>query len=143
MKTTKQRVEQSCIKHPDWTDARRADALNLTVSVIRQFKTAGLPTIVTGKPTITASGKTIGKSVAEFRAQYDKSFIVPRRVNECLKRMGTTWEYEVNFAQAAGVSTADLSNFRDQYADHIVNLKEGRRIWAGTRKLAETLRSMI
>jgi hypothetical protein len=85
-----------------------------------------------------------GRSLAEFRAAYDKSTIVPGRVKAAIKALGAGgWEYEVQFARNAGVSLADLAAFRDEFASHIVQLKEGRRAWAGSAKAAQQMREML
>jgi hypothetical protein len=95
------------------------------------------------KSTGSASAQKTGKSLADFRQQYDKDFIIPTRVKAALKELGGGWEYEVQFAKVAGVSLADLGNYRDQFIDHVVTLKESRRVWAGTVQMAETMRGMI
>jgi hypothetical protein len=84
-----------------------------------------------------------GRSVAEFRSVYDKSYIVPRKVRAALKALAGGWEYEVAFAKLAGVSLVDLGNVRDEFADHIITLRESRRVWAGTVATAKQLRSML
>lgn len=85
-----------------------------------------------------------GRSLAEFRALYDKDYIVPRKVKAALKELSDGWEYEVQFAKDAGVSLADLSAYREQFADHVVQIgRESRRVWAGTVGLARELRESI
>lgn len=83
-----------------------------------------------------------GKSLAEFRASHDKSFIVPQKIREGLKRLGGGWDYEVNFLKLAGLSTTDLANHRDAFADHIVLVDRTKRVWCGTKELASKLREM-
>lgn len=85
------------------------------------------------------------KTLADFRAQYDKSFIVPARVRDALKVLGASgWEYEIEFAKAAGVSLADLGRFRDQFADFVVVIgRDSRRAWAGSRATATAMREML
>jgi hypothetical protein len=85
-----------------------------------------------------------GKTLADFRQTYDKATIVPAKVKAALKVLGASgWEYEVQFSRMAGVSTMDLSAFRDQFAGHIVNLKDNRRAWAGSVKTATQMKEMI
>jgi hypothetical protein len=84
-----------------------------------------------------------GRSLSDFRAAYDKAFIVPRKVKEALKRLGGGWEYEVNFAKMAQVSLSDLGMFRDEFAEHVVELHGGRRAWAGTAGMARQMRDML
>lgn len=83
------------------------------------------------------------KSIAEFRAAYDKSYIIPRKVKAGLKQLGSGWEYESDFAKSIMVKLSDLSSFRDMFADHIVQLNEGRRAWAGKKSTADAMREML
>lgn len=84
-----------------------------------------------------------GKSIEDFRAAHDKSWIVPRKIRDALKALGSGWEYEVNFLKLAGLSTTDLANFRDQFAEHIVLVDRVKRVWAGTKETAAKLREMV
>jgi hypothetical protein len=92
------------------------------------------------QPACTRNG---GRSLAEFRAVYDKDFIIPRKIKAALAALGASWEYEVQFAKLAGVSLADLGNYRDQFADNVVTLRESRRAWAGTTATAKAMREML
>lgn len=86
----------------------------------------------------------IGKTLADFRAQHDKDFIVPQKVRDALKALGEGWENEVDFIRLAKVSTTDLAMYRDQFAEHwVVVDRSGKRVWAGTKALADKMRSMI
>jgi hypothetical protein len=84
-----------------------------------------------------------GKSLADFRSTYDKSVIVPAKIKAGLKELGANgWEYEVAFARIAGISMADLGNFRDGFAEYVVSIRE-RRAWAGSKNMADKMRAMI
>lgn len=85
---------------------------------------------------------TRARSIADFRAAYDKETIVPAKVGAALKALGSGWLYETEFVREAGVSHSDLSMFRDRYAAHVVNARD-RRIWVGNTKVAETMRGML
>lgn len=86
---------------------------------------------------------TKGRSLAEFRQVYDKDLIVPQKIKAALKGLGGSWLYEQEFVKAAGVSTADLSNYRDQFADYVVNIRRSsKRAWAGSAALANQLREI-
>lgn len=92
----------------------------------------------------TANAERKGRSLADFRAQFDKDYIVPRKIEEALRALAGGWEYEVAFAKEAGISLADLGNYRDKYADHVVVLRrDGKRAWAGTRGMAAQMRAML
>lgn len=97
-----------------------------------------------GRPQATVStGPAKRKSIADFRSAYDKSFIVPKRVKAALAELGAGWEYEVDFAKMAGISLRDLGMFADQFAPHVIQVREGRRIWTGSKKVADQMRQMI
>ena len=92
---------------------------------------------------VEATKKT-GRSLNDFRSEYDKNYIVPRKIKEALMELGEGWEYEVNFAKIAGVGLVDMGNYRDEFSQHIVVLnREGRRAWAGTVATAHKMREMI
>lgn len=91
--------------------------------------------------------KSVGKSLADFRASHDKAFIVPNKINGALKKLGPkSWEYEIDLMRlAGGISSGDISAYRDQFADHIVVVggKNPKRIWCGSAAFATELRSMV
>jgi len=88
--------------------------------------------------------KTAAKTLDEFRRTYDKDTIIPAKVREALERLADGWQYESEFVRAAGVSYADLGNYRDMFADHIVTIRrDNKRVWAGTTALAAQLREMV
>jgi hypothetical protein len=97
-----------------------------------------------GKTATIVAAKTAGKSLAAFRAAYDKATIVPAKVKIGLGLLGSQgWEYEVAFAKMCGVSLSDLGIFRDHFADYIVILRDHRRAWAGSKKTAQTMKEML
>jgi hypothetical protein len=84
----------------------------------------------------TTKGNVKIKTLQEFRNEYDKSVVVPKKINAALKLMGRHgWVYEVEFARLAGLSMTDISAYRDMFADHVVTLRE-RRAWAGCPETA-------
>jgi hypothetical protein len=93
--------------------------------------------------TATAPVKKPGRTLAEFRAAYDKDTIVPGKIRAAIKTIGGGWVYEVEFAKLAGVSLADLGNYRDNFADYVVALRESRRAWAGSAATAKAMREML
>lgn len=92
-------------------------------------------------------GKSLGKSVDEFRNLYDKSYIVPRKIKAALEKLGEGWLRELDFAKMAGLNPSDLSAYRAEFEeDHVVALtgnERGRRAWAGTKAFANKLRGML
>lgn len=90
---------------------------------------------------------TTKKSLTDFKAAHDKSFIVPTKIKAGLDKLGNDgWEYEVEFTKLAGVSVADISKFRELFAEQVVLVRnEGRerRVWAGSKSLAAKMREMI
>ena len=96
---------------------------------------------VGAKPEQTHAGPP-RKTLADFRAEHDKDFIIPRRIKEGLKLIG--WEYETAFAKICGVSMADISTYREQFLDHVVPIRrDGKRAWAGTPSMATEMRKMV
>jgi hypothetical protein len=88
--------------------------------------------------------KKFGRPVSDFRAEYDKSYIIPKKIKDTLKRLGGGgWAYEVEFAREAGVSLSDLGNYREQFMANIVPLRDSRRAWAGSEATAKQLRGML
>jgi len=93
-------------------------------------------------PAKATEPKRAGRSLAEFRATYDKDTIVPGKIKAALKILDV-WEFEAQFARLAGVSLSDLGNYRDQFSGYVVALKESRRAWARTTGIAKAMREMI
>jgi hypothetical protein len=125
-----------------------ADSLGVAKSTVQ--KAFGAHPDATGrrakaahKVPVSADSKRTGRSLSEFRQAYDKDFIVPGRIKAALRVLAGGCEYEVAFANLAGVSLADLGNYRDQFADHVVTLRESRRAWAGTVATAKTMKGML
>ena len=88
--------------------------------------------------------KRTGKSLADFRAAHDKDYIVPRKIKAALTALGSGWDYEVDFLRLAAVSTTDLAMYRDQFADYwVVVDRSGKRVWTGSKSVAEEMRGMI
>lgn len=95
------------------------------------------------KPVAPAAGGKSARPLSEFKATYDKSYIVPRAIKAGLKLLGSGWEYETAFAKMINVSLQDLGAYRDEFAQHIVSLREGRRAWAGKASVADEMRKML
>lgn len=89
------------------------------------------------------------KSLADFKAAHDKSFIVPSKIKTGLEKLGIDgWEYEPEFTKLCGLSTNDMAKYRSQFEDYIVlvgrtrDSSRERRVWAGSKALANKLREM-
>lgn len=94
----------------------------------------------------SSSAAKVGKSLQEFRAEHDKSYIVPLKIREAIKKLGVDgWEYEVQFLRLAGLSVTDLAAYRDEFADHfvVVGGRNPKRLWAGSVGLAQKMREMV
>jgi hypothetical protein len=101
---------------------------------------------MSSKPATPPVKKAAGKSVEDFRALHDKSYIVPRKIRAAIEALGPEgWEYELGFLKLAGLSTTDMAAFRDQFEEFIVSTPghNPKRIWAGSKALAEKLRAMV
>lgn len=88
-------------------------------------------------------GDATGRSLSEFRATHDKSYIVPKKIRDGLAKLGEGWEYEMNFAKLAGISLSDLAAFRSLFEEHLVVVDRTRRAWAGTKATAAKMRAMV
>lgn len=134
---SRQEVLAAVTKHG--AERRAAKALGISRNKLRA---------ILGKPerapvTVTEATRKV-RTLTDFRKEFDKSFIVPTRIKNGLRTLGTGWDYEVSFAKLAGVSLTDLAAFRDQFADHIVHLeRSGRRAWAGSKATADAMRRML
>jgi hypothetical protein len=136
---TKGDAEALVKKHGSVTKAARAAGMARTS--FRRLLPIGTRTPVARA---AAAPNKAGKSIADFRATYDKDFIIPQRIRAGIKALGAGWEYEVAFAKLAGVSLNDLGNYREQFADYVVTLKrDGKRAWAGTVSMAKAMRGMV
>ena len=95
-----------------------------------------------GKSVPKSSGA--GRSLANFRSTYDKDTIIPAKIQAALTDLGESWEYESEFVRRLGIGYADLGNYRDRFADHIVFIRrDSKRVWAGTVQLAVKLKEML
>lgn len=89
-----------------------------------------------------------GNDFGAFQAQFDKNFIVPKKIRETLAALGDSWLTEVDFLKHSGISTTDLAKFREEFEAHIVvtNAQHGksqRRLWVGTTKMAAKMREAV
>ena len=87
------------------------------------------------------------KTLADFKAAHDKSFIVPQRIKTALDALGKDgWEYEAEFIKSSGVNQNDIAKFREQFAEQVVLVRQDgreKRVWAGSVALANKLREML
>lgn len=95
----------------------------------------------------TPAKKSSGKTLADFRAVHDKNFVVPAKIKAGLEKLGAEgWEYEIEFMKTCGVSPMDFARFRDQYEEFYVELGSAdrcKRVWAGSKALANKMREMV
>jgi hypothetical protein len=90
--------------------------------------------------------KTPGKkrTFDEFRQAYDKSLIVPQAIETGLKTLGEAWEPEIDFIKRCRVSPQPFAQYRDRYADFIVEVRDSgkasKRVWCGTKAYAQKCR---
>lgn len=92
------------------------------------------------------------RTVAEFRAQYDKSIKVPAQIKvglAALLKIGPEHhETDEGFRALCGLQAAELSAYRDQFKAHWLitpgstSNKGGKRVWFGNPKLVTKLRSL-
>jgi hypothetical protein len=90
--------------------------------------------------------KAAGKSLDDFRAAHDSSYIVPTKIKAALADLGEGWEYEAEFSKRAGLCNTDFAKYREQFSDFYVNVGGARtqkRVWAGTKAFATKLREKL
>jgi hypothetical protein len=93
----------------------------------------------------TKSPVKAGKTTDDFRALYDKNYIVPTRIKEAIEQRGADiWETEKEFLARSKISTTDLALFREDFKEFIVETGGSRsqRIWCGSKAFATKLRAM-
>jgi len=87
-----------------------------------------------------------GKSLDQFRKLHDRSYVVPAKINEAIRKLGPEhWEYEAMFVKSIGITHAELNMYKDEFNDYVVEFRErGKKhvIWAGSVELADKIRSM-
>lgn len=88
------------------------------------------------------SGNGVGFTRQDFRAKYDKSFIVPQRIREALKKLGANhYMPEGDFIKLAGISNTDMGAYRSQFEEEfVVVVERTKRIWCGSAAFARELR---
>jgi hypothetical protein len=106
-------------------------------------KPAATPKADPKKPN-AASKVAAGKSLIDFRAEHDKSFIVPKRIRDGLAKLGNGWLYEVEFLRLTGLSTTDCAAYREEFSEYLVTVggRVTKRIWVGSKELAKKMREM-
>jgi len=134
-------AEKAVKKHG--SQAKAANALGVAKSTVwAALHKSLVESNPNGQPSPDKSRQ--GRAIGDFRAAYDKDFIVPRKIKAGLRTLGAGWEYEVAFAKMCGASLSDIGNYRSQFADHVVDIRrESKRAWAGTTKTAEQMRAML
>lgn len=136
---TQKEAKELVAKHGSLTKAAKAAGVSRH-AITRAFNGGETPPKEKTKEKATQKGK----SLADFRAAYDKDYIVPAKIKKALAELGNAWEYESVFVKQAGISLSDMGTYRELFADHVVSLKrEGKRVIAGTKSLANQLREML
>lgn len=86
-----------------------------------------------------------GKGIDDFRASYDRSFIVPKRIKDGLAALGDSYESELEFMRRCGISVTDLSQYREPFAEFYIEVggRNPKRLWAGTKAFAAKCRGFV
>lgn len=91
------------------------------------------------------------KTAADFRAAHDPDVVVPNKIRavlaEMLREGKENWEYEGDIVRRAKLGMAQLTQFRELFADHIVvapseSGRAARRVWFADAKVAQKIREM-
>lgn len=88
------------------------------------------------------------RDLAAFRAAHDTNVIIPAKLRAALADLEAkdgpqSWEYEAEFLKRAKVANAQLGAFRDEFAEHVVEVggRNPKRIWFATKKTAAAARA--
>ncbi len=131
-----EKVKEYAKRHASYDARRISKNMGIPAAIVRQ--------VLSGRAVAVKGKQKLGRPLTEFRATFDKDFIVPKRIREGLKELGNGWEYEAEFIRHIGVRAIDLAAYRDQFADHIVTIRvESKRAWAGTVAAAKQMREMV
>lgn len=88
-----------------------------------------------------------GGNLDAFRKTYDKSLIVPQKIQAALAQLGDAWEVEGDFVKRCGISQTEFGMYKERFvADYVVEVTlkgTRRRVWAGTKKFAAAMRDII
>lgn len=94
--------------------------------------------------------KTKAKTLADFRANHDKSVIIPAKIQAGLAAMlaeggKENHELDSEFTARIKVSQTDMGRYRDQFAAHIVETggSKPKKIWFADKTVAEKARSYL
>lgn len=84
----------------------------------------------------------------DFQAKHDKSFIIPKKIEAGLKKLGPKgWLYQADFAKLCEVNNlADFNAYAVKFEKlHCIEIggSKGKRAWAGSKELADRLRKML
>jgi hypothetical protein len=88
------------------------------------------------------------KNLADFKAQFDPAVVIPNKIRAALEALAKegreAWEYEQDFLKRCRVSPPHLSPFREQFLQHIVEVrdpgKNPRKVWFADPKVAKIAR---
>lgn len=95
------------------------------------------------------ASKSSGKTLAEFRARFDRSVVVPNKIKAALAALlkeegAEAWEYEADLVKRAGVSQGEIATYREQFEKHVVIVRETgrneRKVWFADPKVAAKVR---
>ena len=104
---------------------------------------------------MTAKKKPTANNLESFRSEYDPKVRLPRLIQgglaSLLKEGRESWEYETDFFRrcnaglaTAGVGNSNIATYRDQFAKHIVEVRQGgkniKRVWFADTKVAAQAR---
>lgn len=98
-----------------------------------------------GSARVAKAPASHGRSLAEFRATYDRDTIIPQRIDAALAELGKDgWAYEMEFIKLANIGIAQLASYREAYAEYVVPLnRDSKRAWAGSKAMAAKMREML
>ena len=91
-----------------------------------------------------------GNTLDSFAKAHDKSVVIPTKIQAALDKLSAPnsedeWLYEIDFMKLAQICITDLARYRPMFEDYVVTVggKNSKRVWFGTKALAEQARSMV
>lgn len=85
-----------------------------------------------------------GRNIDQFAESHDRTVIIPKKIKSGLSALGDSWEYESEFIKRCKLSNKDISDYREQFKEHVVDLTaDRRRAWAGTKRFADKMRERV
>ena len=95
---------------------------------------------------MSASKKVKTLTLDELDSQFNPVTKIPGKIRDALKKLGDHAMTASNFAKEARVPNSQLVNYVEEFADHVVTVRENgrdRTLWCGSKSFAEKVRERL